>query len=282
MGESDLGEDESADHCCPILKQKFEYQGPYPHGQSYYPPSPYGAGTHGFGSGSSSSGGSSSTGYQPEPHRVQVHNGTILVSNGTSYATAYAANTTVVVNGSSVYLVGGNLHGNPGGGHSIYSVGDIEANRTHSSVVINSNSTGGGGGSSSGTHPYGPVSVHVYGYVTTANGSTYHTNGMTVATPDYNEQYYFRCVIGKIRSGSTFASNIAVANQCIGSKAVCDWDQVPDVENCINGADELDCISIWPYYRASDPQLQRDTFGRYVPIMNFLIKKVACIKKCFP
>ena len=54
--------------------------------------------------------------------------------------------------------------------------------------------------------------------------------------------------------------------ECIPKKCVCDWDQNPgDCPSCLNGADELDCMSIssklhYGEERPKNPEM--DAFGR--------------------
>lgn len=69
-------------------------------------------------------------------------------------------------------------------------------------------------------------------------------------------------MIGKLAQGFAHR-NPVISDQCINSESVCDWDQVAGAENCINRADEEDCVSIWPGLTSTKEEA-RDVFGRYL------------------
>jgi len=69
----------------------------------------------------------------------------------------------------------------------------------------------------------------------------------------------FRCVLGEPQvsyDDDPDDSSLGFSNTCINSTGVCDGD-VFGRESCPNGADEANCIAIWP-----DKALEKDAFGR--------------------
>jgi len=84
-------------------------------------------------------------------------------------------------------------------------------------------------------------------------------------------EYPYRCVQGDLDPSLHF-QDINLSNECINSRYVCDWNYalgakafLPTVENaCSNGADEKDCIALWPYDYYANTQPKRDPFGRFV------------------
>ena len=77
-----------------------------------------------------------------------------------------------------------------------------------------------------------------------------------------DDQYAYRCVIGRLSAHYT----PVITDQCINSKAVCDWNSIGSnaTANCDNGADELDCVHIWPGALSLGSENRRDPFGRYL------------------
>ena len=76
--------------------------------------------------------------------------------------------------------------------------------------------------------------------------------------------YHFRCVIGSLDPASASTNALAISDSCVPSSSVCDWDKNPSRPKCPNGADELDCISIWPEDHRTSTSSPRDPFGRYI------------------
>jgi len=76
--------------------------------------------------------------------------------------------------------------------------------------------------------------------------------------PDHD----YRCVLGKPQvsydHGTKDDGSVGFTNTCINSTGVCDGDFF-GLDSCPNGADEVDCIAIWPR-----EEFEKDAFGRYM------------------
>ncbi|XP_059086215.1 serine protease nudel-like isoform X2 [Tigriopus californicus] len=86
----------------------------------------------------------------------------------------------------------------------------------------------------------------------------------------------YRCVIGELSAGASYNS-ISISDECIPSLGVCDWDTNPNVTRCSNGADELDCIAIWPQFHVKEHP--KDPFGRFISSPKGYLYFVAFGKK---